>query len=163
MSVIFDLDGTLADTRHRRPFLPFNPQGPADWIDYHSHCPDDPPIAGRIALARLLAEHHDIVIITARPATTIVMERTATWLAEHAVPYASIEFMPLTEVSVHDWKARVVDELQMTDPVVLAVDDWWQNGDALEAIGIPVVHVTPPGIGRVGEQVSPLVRPGAPA
>lgn len=150
-TVIFDLDSTLADTRQRRVFMPTNPQGPADWVDYHSRCTEDAPIPGRIALARLLSGRHRVIIVTARPNEETVKARTVAWLYEHRVPFRDIVFMPLDETrSTGEWKAAEVARLQELFDVVLFVDDWWQNGDELEKLGVPFLHVTPPGIGRPG-------------
>ena len=144
-AALFDLDGTLADTRHRRSYLPVEPQGPADWVDYHARCRQDAPIPGPIALARLLAAHHRIVVVSARPNVPLVRRRTEGWLARHDVPFDELHLQPLDAPSVQEWKASVVAAV---GPVALAVDDWWQNVDALVAAGVPVLHVTPPGIGR---------------
>jgi hypothetical protein len=145
-TVVFDLDSTLADTRHRRQHLPEDAQGPADWIDYHSHCLGDAPIAGRIQLAYLLSKHHRIVIITARPNTPAIHANTHRWLDRHQVPRDDVILLPLDETrSPSEWKTEVVEKL-ISDgaDVVLAVDDWWATGTALEELGVPFLHVARP-------------------
>lgn len=146
--VIFDLDSTLADTRHRRAHLPVRPIRPIDWVDYHSRCVDDAPIEGRVVLARLLAPRHHIAIITARPDTPEISDPTLAWLDTHDVPFDRIFFMPLDAVFADIWKATATENLAATVPVALVVDDSWTNGAALEPLGVPFLHVTPPGLGR---------------
>ena len=145
--VVFDLDSTLADTRHRREHLPIGATCPADWTGYHVHCLGDRPVLGTIALVRLLHPNHRIVIVTARPDETAVRANTAAWLVAQDVPHDGVIFLPLDELRPPaEWKAETVEKLRADlGDVVLAVDDWGPNGWAIEATGTPFLHVARPG------------------
>jgi hypothetical protein len=147
-TVIFDLDSTLADTRHRREYLPVGAQRPSDWIGYHTHCLGDDPVYGPISLMRLLHPHHRIVILTARPDDADIRGKTNTWLDAHKVPHDDLILLPLQETrSSGDWKSSVLYDLRNREAanVVLFVDDWGPTGRAVEANGVPFLHVARPG------------------
>jgi FMN phosphatase YigB (HAD superfamily) len=61
---VFDLDGTLADVRHRLPLLRRRPK---DWDGFFAAAPADPPLPDGIALALSSAEDHEIAYVTGRP------------------------------------------------------------------------------------------------
>jgi len=80
--VIFDMDGTLADVEHRRPFV----TGPEpNWPAWNDRMGDDPPNAPIVALARMF---HDagakIIVSTGRDER--FRRLTETWLMFHEVP-----------------------------------------------------------------------------
>jgi hypothetical protein len=146
--VVFDLDSTLADTRHRRQYLEgITITCPEDWAQYHTHCLDDAPVHGTIQLARLLHPHHRITILTARPDTKEIREKTEMWLDLHQVMYDSLILLPLDEHRpTGEWKTDVVAKMQADGyDVALMVDDWGPNGRAIEAAGTPFLHIARPG------------------
>ena len=53
-AVGWDLDSTLCSTMHRRHLVPEIKAGRATWDDYSDLCVNDEPIAGAVALARML-------------------------------------------------------------------------------------------------------------
>ena len=78
MRVIFDLDGTLADDRHRHCFLD-DPD--PDWDSYYDACGDDAPIWPGLETAdALIRAGHDVKIWTARPDD--IRDKTLKWLGE---------------------------------------------------------------------------------
>ena len=86
MNVVFDLDGTLADTSHRVHFLE---QKPKDWDAFHSACWDDgriTPTLGlfyrlRLSMDKRYGEH--LAIWTGRPERC--REVTIRWLERACV------------------------------------------------------------------------------
>ncbi|MFI7244958.1 hypothetical protein [Streptomyces qinglanensis] len=78
---VFDLDGTLADVRHRLPFLQRRPR---DWDAFFRAAADDPPLVKGVALALETAERCELAYLTGRP------ERCRTdsvqWLRQHGLP-----------------------------------------------------------------------------
>ncbi|MFF9555813.1 hypothetical protein ACF1DY_08325 [Streptomyces albus] len=78
---VFDLDGTLADVRHR---LSFVEQQPRDWDAFFAAAVDDPPLTAGVALAKETAETADLAYVTGRPERC--RADTLAWLAEHGLP-----------------------------------------------------------------------------
>lgn len=150
MSVaLFDLDSTLADTRHRRGLVPIDPRTAADWLPYAIAAGEDAPVPGTIRMARMFASAgHGVYIITARPRTPEIAGITAEWLTRHDVPCDRLFLMPGGLSSVSDWKRGVVTEILRESTVALAVDDWYQNCDMFTELGIPTLHVAAPGTNR---------------
>lgn len=56
--VVFDVDGVLADVRHRLHFLRTRPK---DWPAFFAAVPDDPPLAQGLRLAARYAVQHRLV------------------------------------------------------------------------------------------------------
>lgn len=83
MVVIFDLDGTLSDHRHRLSLAPPLCEKP-DWSAYSKACVDDPPILPMIAMAKTLGRDHKIWIVSGRGSE--VQEETIAWIKKHEVP-----------------------------------------------------------------------------
>ena len=82
-SVIFDMDGTLADCEHRKVHLP-------NWPKFFSDMHLDTPIEDVADLARLLQFHVDILIVTARPDENDYRLKTENWLKENYIPYTKM-------------------------------------------------------------------------
>lgn len=81
-AAIFDLDGTLADCRHRRRL---GDDGRLDWKAFNSGIGDDPPDPHILRVARALkAAGSAIVISSGRSAD--FRRITEIWLALHEVP-----------------------------------------------------------------------------
>lgn len=140
--IVFDLDSTLADTRHRRKHLPVDPKTGADWIDYHLHCEHD-DLLDTVTLIDLLADIHEIVIVSARPDTPEVREATVNWLAKREIEYSHLILKPL-DMPLRDtaaWKAAMVADLPS---VALFVDDWAPNCEAVARLGVPTICVRAP-------------------
>jgi phosphoglycolate phosphatase-like HAD superfamily hydrolase len=78
---VIDLDGTVADVRHRLHHLQRRPK---DWDGFFRGIPDDKPLAEGVAVARTLAQGHQLVYLTGRPER----HRAATeaWLRRHDLP-----------------------------------------------------------------------------
>jgi FMN phosphatase YigB (HAD superfamily) len=79
MLFIFDLDGTLADIRHRRHYVESPPKR---WAQFFAECTEDTPKKDVIAvLESLRRAGAEIRIWSARPESTA--EATKAWLARH--------------------------------------------------------------------------------
>src|SRR3954453_14131912 len=78
---VIDLDGVVADVRHRLHHLDAKP---LDWDAFLAAIPDDPVLAeGRAVLVRL-APDHEVVYLTGRPERT--RAATEAWLRRHRLP-----------------------------------------------------------------------------
>ena len=84
--VFVDIDGTLADVRHRLKHI--RGVKKKNWKAFFEGMDRDQPIASSVAWVRSLAQHHLIVIVTARPEE--YRERTVAWLKKNEIPFADL-------------------------------------------------------------------------
>lgn len=84
MNIIVDIDGTLADMRHRRHFVV---DGNHDWKSFNESMVMDTPIIPIVTLVTSIASEmeHLIVLVTGR--SEEYREHTEEWLQDHYVPY----------------------------------------------------------------------------
>jgi hypothetical protein len=162
--VVFDKDSVLADTRHRRWAAP---EGHAktirrNWTKYAELCEGDAPVQGSVALARLLAPTHTIVILTGAPEVPSVVGATQRWLHKHAIPYHAIFFMP--EEDERDsaiWKGEMLELLKVQGyHLRLMIDDWFKVADSAAESNVPFLQVCPPGGPSMGDHDNPDLRTG---
>ncbi len=117
--VIVDLDGTIADIRHRLHFV----QGPGKkrWKRFFQAQESDLPVVSVLAKVRELSREHEIVIVTARP--DLCRDGTERWLEKHKVPYSRM-FMRPAEDRRPDYvvKAEILRKIGK-ERVVLVFDD----------------------------------------
>ncbi len=82
---VFDLDGTLADVRHRLHHL----QGrPKHWDAFFDAAGEDPPLPDGLALVRESARDCDVVYVTGRPERC--RADTLAWLSRHGLPLGEL-------------------------------------------------------------------------
>ncbi len=87
-----DLDGVVADARHRLHHIERRPK---DWTAFFAEAAHDEPLEEGLAIVAKLAEHHDIVFLTGRPAH---LERlTREWLARHGLEGHDLVMRPDTD------------------------------------------------------------------
>jgi hypothetical protein len=133
---VFDIDGVLADVRHRLHYLE---QRPRNWVDFFGTLLDDPPLGDGVTLAGQLAEDHDVAYFTGRPEWT--RAATERWLRRHELPAGEV-FM---RSSFDRRPARLVKpallrQLARNRQVALVVDDDRLVCDVLIRDGWPVRH-----------------------
>lgn len=80
MCVIFDIDGVLADNRHRFKLIE---QAPKDWEEYYRRLSDDPPHEKVVEVLHALARFSTIVLCTGRPAK--YRAATVQWLKDKSM------------------------------------------------------------------------------
>ena len=106
-TVIFDLDGTLADITKRRE-MSTKENGKIDWDIFFN--PNniwfDLPNKPVITMAQLLSERHRIVIFSGRSKAT--KDETKRWLQKFDVPFDILKMRPTS----NDWKFMPDDELK---------------------------------------------------
>ena len=85
--VCFDLDGTLADGRHRLHLLPTKDYDKTEsWTEFNLAAVDDLPFRDNIELCNSLGEvGYHIVILTGR--SDVARDITTEWLFHHGVLY----------------------------------------------------------------------------
>jgi hypothetical protein len=85
---VFDVDGVVADVRHRLHHL----QGHRSWRAFFAAAHEDTLLREGAALAAELARQHEIVWLTGRPEW--LRDVTADWLAEHGLPAGELYLRP---------------------------------------------------------------------
>ena len=139
MIVVFDIDGVLADARHRLHFIEGEEQ---DWDGFFNAMVHDEPIRWGIDLAAdLVTAGHELHLLTGRPDSH--RAHTEQWLSHHTVlPY---EGLMMREAGDHrqDYEVKL-ENLQEHDlspeTVLLIVDDRTQVVDALREAGFNVLQ-----------------------
>jgi hypothetical protein len=106
-TVIFDLDGTLADITKRRE-MSTKENGKIDWDIFFgaNNIWFDLPNEPVITMAQLLSEKHRIVIFSGRSKAT--KDETKRWLKKFDVPFDVIKMRPTS----NEWKFMPDDELK---------------------------------------------------
>ena len=106
-TVIFDLDGTLADITKRRE-MSTKENGKIDWDVFFepNNIWFDLPNEPVITMAQLLSERHRIVIFSGR--SKVTKDETKRWLKKFDVPFDVLKMRPTS----NDWKFMPDDELK---------------------------------------------------
>lgn len=150
-TIIWDLDSTLCDTRHRRHLMPERDQWHLNdsWVDYSRACGDDEPIPGAVALFKLLMGGHDLIVMSARSGLASVRRDTHAWLIRHGMDrYQTLILRPVdSPLSPTEWKkARLQWMVDAGQQIDLAIDGHPGTAAVFAELGIPTLVVTPPGI-----------------
>lgn len=122
--VVLDIDGVLADVRHRLRFVATSPK---KWDDFFAAAPNDDVLDVGAAFAHEAASSHDIVYLTGRPERT--RDDTLTWLRRNNLPVGQLimrregdrrpAVLTKTQALRHLGKARRVDLVIDDDPAVV--------------------------------------------
>ena len=133
---VIDLDGVVADVRHRLPFIRGTPR---DWDRFFAGIDDDPPLPEGLAVVHQLAADHDLVYLTGRPERT--RAATQAWLDRHGLPRADVimraerDRRPARVV-----KPQLLERLSRGRRVAVVVDDDPEVCAALSDAGWPVLQ-----------------------
>ena len=136
---VFDIDGVLADVRHRLHHLQSRPK---DWHGFFAAAVDDAVLEeGRQALHEAQTAGSAIVYVTGRPQRW--RRDTQDWLARHGLPAGPLHMRPN-----HDrrparfYKAEVIGAIAAQDDLVAVIDDDDKVVAHLRELGLPVLHAT---------------------
>lgn len=142
---VFDIDGVVADVRHRLHHL----VAPKSWRAFFEEAAADGLLREGARLVADLVQRHEIVWLTGRPEW--LRRTTADWLAEHGLPGTELHLRPngdhrpaafykldvLAELAPRGIAAFVDDDPEVVDaaldagyPAVLA--DWLPRDAALQ-------------------------------
>lgn len=133
---IIDIDGVVADVRHR---LVHVERRPKDWDAFFAAARDDPPHDEGVALVRKLAADHDVVFLTGRP----VRYRRATerWLDRHGLGGHRLVMRPGgVRRPAAQVKVELLADLAADRRVAIVVDDDAAVVAAMRAAGHPTLH-----------------------
>jgi hypothetical protein len=135
---VFDIDGVLADVRHRLHFLQRRPK---DWHGFFAAAVDDPLLTpGRDALQEAAASS-TIVYVTGRPSRC--RRDTVEWLARNGLPPGDLHMRPNRDRRpARFYKGEVIARLAAAHDLVAVVDDDDRVVEHLRGMGLPVLHAT---------------------
>jgi hypothetical protein len=145
---VIDLDGVVADVRHRLHHIEGDDR---DWASFFAGIPGDPLLAEGAAVAERLAADHDVLYLTGRPERS--RADTEQWLTRHGLPRGELVMRRdrdrrparVTKIALLDRfvaAGRVVGVVVDDDPKVCAamrnrgwpvlVADWMARSDTLD-------------------------------
>jgi hypothetical protein len=131
---VVDIDGVLADVRHRLPHLDSRPP---DWRSFFATMDEDLPLPEGLAVAAELVREHRIVYLTGRPARYV--DVTTRWLRTYGLPEGEVICRPDGDRRpAHVLKLAAVEELARHARVAVCVDDNPKVLAALRAGGFAV-------------------------
>ncbi len=133
MLAVFDIDGVVADVRHRLHHL----RGWSAWPDFFDAADTDPLLAEGARLATDLAGRHEIVWLSGRPEW--LRDVTEAWLAEHDLPAGEVFLRPNRDY--RPAPAFKLDVLRRLAPrgIAAVIDDDDEVVQAALAAGYPAV------------------------
>jgi hypothetical protein len=135
---VFDVDGVLADVRHR---LHHVERRPKDWDAFFDAAPDDPPLATGVALALESARDCEVVYVTGRPERC--RADTLAWFARHGLPTGELSMLgPRDRRPARVAKLELLRRLARDRVVAVVVDDDLQVCQAYEKAGFTVLRAT---------------------
>jgi hypothetical protein len=141
--VLFDLDGTLADGKHRLTLLPHHDDAHRTeaWDSFNLASGEDEPFVDNIAIMNVLKETYHTIILTGRSA--IAHDITVDWLADHYCHYDELIMRPLNNHQIDtDFKTAAIREIQREYDIVCAWDDKYSICKMFRDMGITAHQVT---------------------
>jgi hypothetical protein len=134
---VFDIDGVLADVRHRLHHVAARPK---DWDAFFGAAPHDPPLAEGVgAVAAAARAGHIVMYLTGRPERC--RRATLDWLAAQGLPGGEL-FMrnDADRRPARITKVATLRRLSRRFRVDAFVDDDAAVVQAVHAAGFPVLH-----------------------
>lgn len=133
---VFDVDGVLADVRHR---LRHVERRPKDWAAFFAAAVHDPPLPQGIALARESAVDCEVVYVTGRPERC--RADTLDWFRRHGLPEGTLRMRRERDRRpARVAKPQLLGELARGRVVAVVVDDDSQVCQAYERAGYRVLR-----------------------
>ena len=133
-TILFDIDGTIADIRHRRPLLT---QEVPDWKSFNKLMGQDTPNEPVVSLYRSLWKLHSFEIILVSGRNEKYRKITEQWLVWNEIPFGRL-LMRMDDDNRADYlvKKEILDKLISEGKnIEFAVDDrqqvvdmWRENG-----------------------------------
>lgn len=135
---VFDVDGVLADVRHR---LGHVERRPKDWDAFFDAAVDDPPLATGVALAQASAQDCEVVYVTGRPERC--RADTLAWFTQHGLPRGTLSMRGTRDRRpARTAKLELLRRLAADRVVAVVVDDDPAVCRAYEDAGFPVLRAT---------------------
>ena len=135
--VIVDIDGTIADVRHRLHHI--KGPGTKNWKAFFEAMDGDTPIESMIRRVHELERQHDIIVVTGRPEH--YRTRTEKWLEKQGIRFLKLFMRPDGDHRPdYTVKEEVLREFRKGQ-IVLAIDDRGPVCDMWEKNGIRCIRV----------------------
>ncbi|MGZ4442219.1 MAG: phosphatase domain-containing protein [Nocardioidaceae bacterium] len=135
---VVDIDGTLADVRHR---LRHVSAAPKDWAAFFAAMSDDGVLEQGAYTVGRLAEVYRVVYLSGRPER--FRAETRAWLDRHGLPEGELHLRPAGDFRPSSvLKVQVLDRLSEHAEVVVLVDDDPLVLDAARHAGYDVLPAT---------------------
>lgn len=135
---IVDVDGVLADVRHRLEYVKSRPK---DWDAFFAAAPRDTVLPRGLERCRELAAENTVIYLTGRPERC--RDDTVEWLRKHEFPEGDVVMRPdVDRRPARTFKLNQARRLARRDEVAVIVDDDEAVVDALRAEGFSVEHAT---------------------
>jgi uncharacterized HAD superfamily protein len=135
---VVDIDGVLADARHRQHYLESRWQ---DWDSFFLAAGDDGLLEEQARLLEMISTDHVIALVTAR--SDWIDGITLKWIHQHGIRWdllimrASGDYRRSTAMKQH-----AVEQLRSRNyEPVLAIDDDPRNVKMFESLGIPTIFI----------------------
>ncbi len=134
---VFDIDGVLADVRHRLHHVASRPK---DWEAFFGAAPGDPALPqGLAAVTTAAGAGHAVIYLTGRPERCRVA--TVDWLAAQGLPSGELFMRADTDRRpARITKVATLRRLTRRYEVAVFVDDDAAVVEAVRAAGFPVLH-----------------------
>jgi phosphoglycolate phosphatase-like HAD superfamily hydrolase len=138
MVAVVDVDGVLADVRHR---LRHVTERPKDWRAFFAAAADDPLLPEGEETVRTLAEVYDIVYLSGRPER--LREVTEQWFGRHDLPEGPLLLRPYDDYRPgRFFKVEALRRIAETRTVVVLVDDDPRVLEEARSAGFDVLPAT---------------------
>jgi len=135
---VFDVDGVLADVRHR---LHYVTRRDKDWDAFFDAAVADPPLATGVSLAVESARECDVVYVTGRPERC--RQDTLAWFDRHGLPPGALSMRGARDRRpARIAKLELLRRLVTGRVVAVVVDDDLSVCRAYEEAGFPVLRAT---------------------
>lgn len=133
-TILFDLDGTLADITHRRHYVMSEKK---NWVQFNAHIGEDKPSLPIVLLYKTLWQsgQYEIIIVSGR--SEQYRKITEQWLIWHEIPFKRLVMRQIKDNRKDAIiKKEILDLLrQEGKDILFAVDDrqqvvdmWRENG-----------------------------------
>jgi phosphoglycolate phosphatase-like HAD superfamily hydrolase len=135
---VFDIDGVLADVRHRLHHLQARPQR---WNAFFLAADRDPLLEEGATRLRTAQAENDVIYLTGRPERNRALTRA--WLARYGLPTGPLHMRPDDDHRPARWvKRETLRRLARIRRIVSVLDDDPAVVATLEADGWPVELAT---------------------
>lgn len=135
---VIDIDGVLADVRHRLVHLDKRPK---DWGSFFRAAVKDPPLAEGLDAAHRLAEVYEVVYLSGRPEQ--LRKDTEAWFRRHGLPDGELHLRPRNDFRpARDFKVAMLRRFTERAPVAVLVDDDELVLEAARKAGFDVLPAT---------------------
>jgi len=138
MVAVIDIDGVVADVRHRLHHVTGRPK---DWRAFFDLAADDTLLREGEETVRRLAEVYEVVYLSGRPERLRTV--TQKWLEEQGLPPGPLLLRPFDDYRPSRlYKIEALRDIARTKTVVVLVDDDPRVLDAARDAGFDVLPAT---------------------